>query len=513
MRSRISTITVPVILALIGTGFLLPLRAQYDLLTPTAHPGAIGAARLHPAKMDLGARLFQIGLPSAHVYSGFNFANQEQLFNTLDASLPEDVRIGHTETLIGRLKSRNFIGAGATINALSAAMKPEETDFTFSISYGARAGAVMGFSEELARFLALGNEQYLDQTIDLAEGFALGGIAYRELGFGAAGPVATLGDLRLRIGAQLKLLEGITAVVLEPEYAELTSSIEATRYRYSFELHAVGVNDGDPDLEPFATNGAGFSADAGLALEIGEQFSFSASALNMGSITFNQSTTRYENSDDYLFEGVEVESIVDFSDFSLDTLTDRFETEETSGVEYRTGPGMMLAFEGGYRIQALDKNKYLYDKHALTLYYLQGLAHSGLVTARPLIGAGYRYSLRNHLIASGQMAFGGVYGFTFGALAGYHGHWITVSAGTNHLQTVLTGNGGRGFDLVFNLMAHIGTSDDRKRQMSKGRPYASKQDRARARKDRARERREKRERKREESRLRRNEEAPERDAR
>ncbi len=222
-----------------------------------------------------------------------------------------------------------------------------------SAGWSRRTAATLNYPRALAELLWYGNGPYVGQTLDI--GPAQSSVQWDEL---SAAIARNFGD-NLRLGVRVKYLSGASMVVTdnsrrqirvytEPDIYQLSiqtdyafyssstiSAVDTSGFGYDLSFNALRNRFGQND-------GLGF--DVGIMLRLGERFTLSASALDLGSrISWKQNTAYFHSQGSFQYSGVFIpgtdilNGTVDSLDFgaALDSLNDVLNFRKTD-AELRT---------------------------------------------------------------------------------------------------------------------------------------------------------------------------------
>lgn len=289
-------------------------------------PEVYQANRLNPAFQ--GDRNVVIGLPSLYwglANSSFSF---QDIFDVTSGgegifSLPsiEGVK---SEGIDG-LALQNYSRVWLDMQAFALGIKIKKAQIGFDVR--ARGSGYLRYSGQIAQLLWYGNGAFVDETVQLGPDFQVD--AFVESAFRFNMPIAK----KWYVGGALKRLSGIQdfsnsrnkiSLYTDPEYYQLTAT---TNYQVNssgivaYDEIYEAILDPDFWLNP---SGSGLALDLGAKFKFNEQWTFSASLLDMGRLNWKEGVDNWKSEGSFTYEGLPLSSYTqgDSGYISLDLLSD-----------------------------------------------------------------------------------------------------------------------------------------------------------------------------------------------
>lgn len=251
--------------------------------------------------------------------------------------------------LIANLEADNFVRERLEISTIGAGVRLGET-FGLTFQHLVHFNAYLSYPKTLPQLIWKGNTQFIGETITLDHDLQL--FSYNEFALGGyfeAGP--------LQAGARIKLLTGIGDVSTERGSASLYTDTAFYQLQFqadyllntsayfnyeSYDDLQLNTDFGQLQFGKLFTANPGFAFDLGLRLS-GEKWWLSASALDIGSIQWEEEVRNYRAEGEYRFDGLDFSNALTGDsanlESALDTLRQLFSFPETNEA-YRTAlPG------------------------------------------------------------------------------------------------------------------------------------------------------------------------------
>lgn len=263
----------------------------------------------------------------------------------------------------GRINNYNLAGIEATISTIDLGYRLK-SGIQLSAGHSWRLQSGLGYTQDLVNLAAFGNAPYIGSTLDI--GVYTDYTAFNELYLGAAKKFG-----KFSIGAKVKYLSGIENLSTGQNKLLLNTSNEI----YQLELDADyelfnsrvltynGIEDVEADVESylnfnnFLANNHGFALDLGASIDVNENLTIFLSAIDIGSITWDNSPIIYSLKDTKTLEGIDIIDIVNNEGGTIniqDTLYQFFDAEST--LENYTSNLNATLFFGG----KLSLNEYTF---------------------------------------------------------------------------------------------------------------------------------------------------------
>ncbi len=271
-------------------------------------------------------------------YAGFGTTGpkyENAFYKRDDDSLLVDI-----DGMMAKLKDNNNFNARTVTQILNFGMVWE--DWYFSASISDIGDVNMMYSKDMAELIAYGNASKVGETVDIGK-TTLKAIHYREYALGASYDF----DDQWNFGARMKFLFGKSAVdtkVMEgtltttPDYYYLTTESNIT-INTSLPEHSKDTNDRVTTSDYLFYGGNfGMGFDFGATYKLDDQWSFSASVLDIGWIQYDRYLQNYTNEnvkwtykgvDAMQFDGLDDQQSEDRIDEIKDSLIDMFQLDET----------------------------------------------------------------------------------------------------------------------------------------------------------------------------------------
>ncbi|MCI5084180.1 MAG: DUF5723 family protein [Saprospiraceae bacterium] len=313
------------------------------------------------------------------------------------------------------------------------------------------------YPRNLVEFAWYGNDPYIGDTLSIGPAFDMK--TYHEWALGTAFQP----NDKWSFGVNLKLLVGLYAirtmnsdinVHTDPEYYQLTTQTDIRVYTSGLSSGLFSDDGTDGDVLAFTEaadliirQNLGFAVDLGATYQYNDQWTFRASATNLGTIAWQDTTYEHTSKGSYTFDGVEANPFdsdeeIDFEQV-VDTIEQTFEFAEMNNT-FNTplSPGIFL--HAAYRVS---------DTYELG-GMLSGRWYNGQFA--PAIAVNAKRALGKHVNVG---AFLG-YRLMTGANLGFHtdlnfGGFQTFLA-TDDLFTILLPDYGRGTNVRFGINIRLG---------------------------------------------------------
>ncbi len=306
---------------------------------------------------------------------------------------------------ISKLGENNILRNNLDIETISLGMRFGPAAIT--LGHSLRFNALLGYPKTLPQLVWQGNAQFIGQEVEFAPTVDLFG--YQEFALGLAVDVTP----KFTIGGRAKLLAGVGSIQSEKESLrlrtdddiyQLTLSADylansAGSLRYNgFDELAVDFNYGNFDTEELFTGNTGFAFDLGLRLQIGERLEIAASALDIGTINWEEDVQNYRLNGTFEYKGLDPADQI-FEDSTsvgsvLDTLREIYQVVETSNSFSTTLP-QRYYLSGQYRLN----DKWTAGALAFAERYLEetrmSFALGSNIQLLPFLNLGATYAYRS----------------------------------------------------------------------------------------------------------------------
>lgn len=325
------------------------IRAQGEL-SPIFMPRSLQSSLLNPA-MNEGSRV-AIGLPSTSVL----VAHPAFAFGDLIRPVPG----GNGATYLALDELLPTLGERSTLNTeirndlLTLAIGGDR--FRILAGASARSLTTMSYPTDLIRLGWNGNAAYLDQTMQLAPSFQT--VNWWEAYLGAQ---VKIND-KIRVGGRLKYLNGV--LYAGTSQNDVTWRTASDGYAWNFEVdyqvQATGLQLSNFDPNNFSSfsdlqaevvpellgQNRGFAADLGIVVKPIERLEIGASALDLGRIAWNGTSTTLGVQGQLSFSGVDATPFLRGDSLNFDGLGDsllnHFTVSEASQAIVTNLPGRYM---------------------------------------------------------------------------------------------------------------------------------------------------------------------------
>jgi len=208
------------------------------------------------------------------------------------------------------IQDQNNIDFSTEIRTIDVGLKIGTWGFLAGHAFKNQGG--VSYTRDLTELLSKGNADFIGQTLDVGPGMDF--TSYNELYLGVQ---KQFGNLSL--GIKSKLLFGVGNVHSENSSLSLTTQEEF--YQLSIEsdylinsssiFDYTDLNDISFDYKSFSFdhffyNNRGFAFDLGVSYELDEKLSLFASAIDIGSITWDFAPRNYNSNGTFVFDGIDI---------------------------------------------------------------------------------------------------------------------------------------------------------------------------------------------------------------
>ncbi len=327
---------VALVLFVLFTVFTFKAEAQYDMMIYSLKT-VPQTTLTNPALMP--DYKYHVGFPFlSSQYTGFGTSGvrySDVFYTRADDSLAVDI-----PGIVSKLKEKNNFNYREVNQILNFGMKWK--DWYFSGSVSEIIDINMMYSKDVVQLVGEGNGSRIGEAFDLGS-TALKAQHYREYALGAAYDF----DDKWNFGLRAKFLFGKAAIDTKDMSGKLITSED---YYYITTESNITINASLPQFKKDSTEevtmseylftgwnfGMGF--DAGATYKMDDQWTFSASVLDLGWITYNRWLKTYSNEnviwtykgiDAMQFDGLDDQQSEDRLNEIKDSLIDMFQLEET----------------------------------------------------------------------------------------------------------------------------------------------------------------------------------------
>ena len=268
------------------------------------------------------------------------------------------------DNFLSKLKDKNNLTFEIREELINYGMKYWDFYFTFNISD--RVNCYWNYPDDLYGLVWKGNGGFLGQTADFS-GNSLKVSHFREYALGASKEL----NSQWIVGAKVKLLFGKLNV--------WTKKLDASIYTdpASFDITSnsnIHINSSIPkafsesDIEFkfgeyfWSGKNPGLAIDLGGIYKFNSDFTFSASVLDLGFISWKNNPKNFKNENvSWTFEGIDINDFVDETDSVVneriedlqDSLIDKFNIAETKD-KYKTMLTSKVVLSGAYNLSDIE---------------------------------------------------------------------------------------------------------------------------------------------------------------
>lgn len=228
-----------------------------------------------------------------------------------------------------------------------------------TIIYGGhkwKLDASLLYNSDLVTLVALGNEPFIGQSIELGPTVSYNSYNETYLGF-------STGNEKFRFGLRAKLLNGVQNLSTGNSQLKLSTSSDIYQLELDadYEFYSAGVLDYNSiddytfntkrfSSENYFSKNWGYGLDIGLSTKLGKAEVF-MSGVDLGSINWTENTNRYFNNSKVTFDGVDITDFINSEvDFSIEDSIKSLINLEEEPQEYTTSTSGKIYIGGKYQI-------------------------------------------------------------------------------------------------------------------------------------------------------------------
>jgi hypothetical protein len=343
----------------------LALSAQQDFTTHIMHH-AFQAMHTNPAT-DLRHNV-SVTLGSS---VQLNFKNTGFTYNQLAAQI-QDGENGERYIDLAdlsadlELNGRDYVHTHASLDLFALSFRTGKNRFSLNVTE--HLNTRLNYNSSLLDIMVSGNTP--GSTLS-TEGYRLNGTHYREYGLGYSRKI--LEDEKLILGGRFKLLQGMANVNSQSTNVSLQTAGEEDMYAITATsdilMRTAGSNLAENINGDYLVNfgNTGMGVDLGATYEYSSNWTFSASIINFGYISWREDIVNYRSEGEFIFEGMDNNDLFS-GNFSVDqtqltdSLTQIFEFTESEEA-YRTALPAQMYLTAFYRITPLTQASVTYHAH------------------------------------------------------------------------------------------------------------------------------------------------------
>ncbi|MFC2111018.1 DUF5723 family protein [Bacteroidota bacterium] len=268
------------------------------------------------------------------------------------------------DNFVNKLKKKNNLTVEFREELINYGMKYWDYYFTFNVSE--RVDCYWNYPKDLFSILWKGNGGFLDKTANFSEN-SLKVTHYREYAIGASREL----NSQWTVGAKVKLLFGKSnlwtkkfdaGLYTDPETFEITSN--SNLHINSSVPKAFSSSNEDFKFGKYFWSGKnpGLAFDLGGIYKLNDEFTFSASILDLGFISWKNNPQNFKNENvSWTFQGIDVNDFIDETDSVIearidnlqDSLIDKFNIVESSD-KYTTALTSKVILGGVYNLSDIE---------------------------------------------------------------------------------------------------------------------------------------------------------------
>ncbi len=369
-------IYINIIVLFIGLG---SLKAQSDL--SFYHLGKEVPQGNHMNPAFFPDAKFYVSLPGiSGVQFGINNSfGYEDVFTKISDPNPDYEVLLDVEKLLGKLENGDFLEMNTNVSLFQFGLRVGQSSF-ITVFANHRISSGMVFPLELLNFAWKGNAEFAGKTF-VEEDFKLNYNQMNEYGVGYSQELSILGGKKLRIGARVKMLQGLANIQTSDDLAiRISTDAENSDISVSISnpdiftagLDSTGLGSNNPKGYIMSNANTGIGFDIGADFQLNEKINLTLAINDIGSISWSESIQNYTvNNTDIIYEGLDLKNTDDLGGAFSDTLSAKFNDEENT-IAYKTNLDTRTFIGGSYqvfpkgRISASIANKFILGKAVTT---------------------------------------------------------------------------------------------------------------------------------------------------
>lgn len=287
---------------------------------------------------------FNVSITIPSVYTGFS--NSSFSFHEVIKQDENVFRLDMDEVL-NRVGSKGLLIQN-NMSVETIGMNFQKEKFLVNFHHGLKVFNKTNLSKEMLQMLWGGNEQFIDETIDI--GIQQYFLAYHEVGLALGFKI----EKQLTIGTRIKYLKGLATIQTPRSVATVYTNPEF--YQLSSETDYLVQTGGFPeeklqDIDPFKLNNydrsifggnKGFAFDVGMTYRFNNKLTLEASANNIGFIKWKENAYDHQSKGNYEYDGLDLQPLVEGGEIStdeiIDSITQIFQFVDTKSTFKTTTP-------------------------------------------------------------------------------------------------------------------------------------------------------------------------------
>ncbi|MFP4088912.1 MAG: DUF5723 family protein [Cyclobacteriaceae bacterium] len=252
-----------------------------------------------------------------------------------------------------RLNGRDYMHLNASFDAFAVSFRAGKNRFSVNITE--HINARFNYNSSLLDVLVSGNTP--GSTLSTG-GYKIRGMHYREYGLGYNRRILEEG--KMIVGGRIKLLQGMANVNTVKTDVSLSTAGEQDMYAITASSDILVRTAGSKLSENISGDyllnfgNTGLGVDLGATYKYSNNWTFSASLINLGSIKWKEDVVNYQSSGEFVFEGIDNNDLFS-GNFEVDqgqltdSLTQIFEFTE-SDEAYRTALPAQMYLTAYYQL-------------------------------------------------------------------------------------------------------------------------------------------------------------------
>ncbi len=283
---------------------------------------------------------------------------------------------------------------------------------SFSIAYNHRINGAGSLSKDLIELVLFGNGIVAGRELDFNNTF-IDFVRFSDIRF-----LKSFGD---KFNASISLLTAHNLQQFRIHEGSLFTEENGEYLDYTIDFTHISSDTSANNY--FGINGIGTAVSLGYTDTINEHV-FSAQLLDIGLIKWNDKTIHRSLNEDFYFEGIEIENILDFNDSIVSNQTDSLLDVQNYHEEYISKLPIQLSFQAKIKL----KNK------AINFLNL-GIIHKVGYFQHPVFYTNFSKNFKNHQISLGAKT-GGIEPFGITAAYTFKNEKNHFSIYSNHLNII-----------------------------------------------------------------------------
>jgi hypothetical protein len=303
------------------------------------------------------------------------------------------------DNFLSKLKRGSSLNFNANISLFQFGVRLRDYG-AITVFANERVNGGMIYPRDLLEYAWRGNGEYIGETFTESN-VKVNATHFREYGIGYAHQFEVLGVRKLRVGARIKMIQGLLNtksgdnlsidLTTEPDRYNLNIALNDPAF-YTAGIDAIDNDEGDNDTYFISNANKGVGFDLGAELELNEKINISLAINDIGSINWKEEVRNYTVTNSTVdFSGLDLRNLDDITDALEDTLSNKFNDQENTN-SYSTSLSTRTFIGGTY--QVLPKGKI---SATIVNYFQLGKPNTSF-------GVGYTHEFGKILTLSGTIA-------------------------------------------------------------------------------------------------------------